>query len=143
MNRKNVGPRKENHCRFLLRLRCNWQDHVIKNITRVTPTDVQKSTNPLGMELGNNPDIRPKQGQAYEQSMIRRHKDACKIQADNIPCPNLIHIRSSIMQIARDSQQNAPTFFTGFLKIIASICMINNCLKLVDVTNLSFMFVFK
>lgn len=35
----------------------------------------------------------------------------------NIPCPNLMQMRSSTMQIARESQQNAPNFFTGFLKI--------------------------
>lgn len=34
----------------------------------------------------------------------------------NVPCPNLMQMRSSTIQIATDSQQKAPTFFTGCLQ---------------------------
>ena len=32
-----------------------------------------------------------------------------------LPCPNFMQISSSTMHIARESQQKAPTFFTGLL----------------------------
>ena len=35
---------------------------------------------------------------------------------ENIPLPNLIHMRSSTMHAAMESQQNAPNFFAGVLK---------------------------
>jgi len=76
--------KRQNHCCFARRVRCSCHDHTIKNVTRAAPMEVQKITNHIGIDWGNN------------------------------PCPNLIQMRSSTMQIATESQQNAPTFFTGF-----------------------------
>ena len=38
------------------------------------------------------------------------------MKMENIPLPNLIHMRSSTMHAAMESQQNAPNFFAGVLK---------------------------
>lgn len=82
---KNDVPQRKIHRLFLPRVWCSCHDHTIRNIKRATPADIQKITNHRGIGLGNR------------------------------PCPNLMQMSSSIMQIARESQQNAPTFFTGFL----------------------------
>lgn len=102
---------------------------MMRNATRQNPTHNQKITNHKGIGLGYRPVRKTKIlfQQLRITSMVEATKrknladhDEILITLDdkeiNIPCPNLMQMRSSIMQIARESQQNAPTFFTGFLK---------------------------
>jgi hypothetical protein len=39
-----------------------------------------------------------------------------QVKRESSPCPNFMQIRSSTMHMATESQQKAPTFFTGFLR---------------------------
>lgn len=116
------------HCLFLTKLRCDCHDHTMRNSIRNAPTDVQKVTSHNGIGLGYSPGriktigfikVDKKKIKKFELLLIEVvqkyfAQDECTDR--NIPCPNLMQMRSSTMQIAMESQQNEPTFFTGFLQ---------------------------
>lgn len=109
--------KKKNYFHFFLAT--NWwscQVQISKNNTRQTPTDVQNCTNQDGIGLG----YKPKKKTIDKGNALVFHQWTMKEQVfqdqRTKPCPNLTQIRSSTTQMARESQQNAPIFFTGFLK---------------------------
>lgn len=109
---------EHNHCLFLPKLRCSCHDQKIRNITRATPRDDQKITNHTGIGLGYRPG--GKLTLKWWGTNLDRYFNPLQKENDSIigkvPCPNLMQMRSSMMHIASESQQKAPTFFTGFLK---------------------------
>lgn len=94
-----------------------WFCHVqtSRKIERTEPTDVQSITSHLGIGFGNRP-VREAHFLALikeNKKQKKKHRSTKKLNSS--PWPNLIQMRSSTMHIASESQQNAPTFFTGFL----------------------------
>lgn len=117
-NSKNEVPRWNNHRLFLPRVRCSCQDQTIKNITSAVPTDIQNTTSHNGIGFGYNPKSKSNKT-LMSISWLKPIRIWQQILGDKgVPCPNLMQMRSSTIQIATESQQNAPTFFTGFLQNI-------------------------
>jgi hypothetical protein len=70
-----------------------------------------------GIDFGKRPVQDPMQSACLKE-VKTNYKLLARRLEEHSPCPNLMHIRSSTMHIARESQQKDPTFLKGLLKTV-------------------------
>lgn len=82
--------------------------------------EAQRTISHCGMGSGKRPaagsTINKGSGSAHQATTEPLQTEKNSSGPELSPLPNLTQMRSSTMQMASDSQQNAPSFFNGLLK---------------------------